>query len=161
LDGQPWAGELSEKPQVGATEDWNLVNLTFEDHPIHLHLVQFRIVSRQDIDREAYQAEWSKLNGMTLPLKQPTKKVSLDATYLSGVSRDPAPAEAGWKDTVVVPYNTVTTIRVRWAPQDAKNTTRGTNPFKFDPTLGPGYVWHCHMLEHEDNEMMRPFKLQN
>ncbi|CAI5480146.1 unnamed protein product, partial [Closterium sp. Yama58-4] len=29
-------------------------------------------------------------------------------------------------------------------------------PFPFDATEGPGYVWHCHMLEHEDNDMMRP-----
>ncbi|MEN8181340.1 MAG: multicopper oxidase domain-containing protein [Myxococcota bacterium] len=25
-----------------------------------------------------------------------------------------------------------------------------------DP-IGPGYVWHCHILDHEDNEMMRPY----
>lgn len=26
----------------------------------------------------------------------------------------------------------------------------------FDPTRGPGYIWHCHLIDHEDNEMMRP-----
>lgn len=31
--------------------------------------------------------------------------------------------------------------------------------FPFNPTSYPGYVWHCHMLEHEDEEMMRPFIL--
>jgi hypothetical protein len=31
------------------------------------------------------------------------------------------------------------------------------NPFPFDATAGPGYVWHCHLLEHEDKEMMRPY----
>jgi hypothetical protein len=29
--------------------------------------------------------------------------------------------------------------------------------YPFDPSGGLGYVWHCHILEHEDNEMMRPF----
>jgi hypothetical protein len=29
----------------------------------------------------------------------------------------------------------------------------------FDATAEPGYVWHCHILEHEDNEMMRPLKI--
>ena len=43
----------------------------------------------------------------------------------------------------------VTVIRVRFAPQDGSD-------YKFDPTVGPGYVWHCHILDHEDNEMMRP-----
>jgi hypothetical protein len=29
--------------------------------------------------------------------------------------------------------------------------------YPFDPSLGPGYVWHCHIVDHEDNEMMRPY----
>jgi FtsP/CotA-like multicopper oxidase with cupredoxin domain len=46
---------------------------------------------------------------------------------------------------------------VRYAPQHlpvgAQNLT-----YSFDPNaLGRGYVWHCHILEHEDNEMMRPY----
>jgi len=32
----------------------------------------------------------------------------------------------------------------------------GQNQYAFDPTQGPRYVWHCHILDHEDNEMMRP-----
>ncbi|MGZ4875022.1 MAG: multicopper oxidase domain-containing protein, partial [Candidatus Angelobacter sp.] len=48
-----------------------------------------------------------------------------------------------------------------FAPQDAKeaNLHPGVNPFPFDPTKGPGYVWHCHILDHEDNDMMRPMKI--
>jgi len=50
---------------------------------------------------------------------------------------------------------------VRFAPQDnpAGSTVAGTNYFGFDPTTGPGYVWHCHIIDHEDNEMMRPYNL--
>ena len=33
----------------------------------------------------------------------------------------------------------------------------GQNKFAFNPTYGPGYVWHCHIIDHEDNEMMRPY----
>jgi len=51
------------------------------------------------------------------------------------------PNEAGWKDTVRANPGTVTRIIVR-----------------FEGFLGR-YVWHCHLLEHEDNEMMRPFKV--
>jgi hypothetical protein len=45
----------------------------------------------------------------------------------------------------------VTRILVRWAPQDE------SPQFEFDATAEPGYVWHCHILEHEENDMMRPF----
>jgi FtsP/CotA-like multicopper oxidase with cupredoxin domain len=33
----------------------------------------------------------------------------------------------------------------------------GQNLYGFDPTSGPGYAWHCHILDHEDNQMMRPY----
>jgi FtsP/CotA-like multicopper oxidase with cupredoxin domain len=50
---------------------------------------------------------------------------------------------------------------VRFAPQSLPvgATEPGTNYFPFDPTSGPGYVWHYHILDHEDNEMMRPYNL--
>jgi FtsP/CotA-like multicopper oxidase with cupredoxin domain len=78
----------------------------------------------------------------------------------------------GWKDTVIMYPNEVTRIVVRWAPQDVlvNSVSAGVNKFSFDPTAGqtvvddgfgypggPGYVWHCHIIDHEDNEMMRPY----
>ncbi|MGD0212335.1 MAG: multicopper oxidase [Terriglobales bacterium] len=56
-----------------------------------------------------------------------------------GPAMPPDPGEAGWKDTVRADPGMVTRIIVR-----------------FEGFTGR-YVWHCHVLEHEDNEMMRPF----
>jgi hypothetical protein len=47
----------------------------------------------------------------------------------------------------------VTRVLIKWAPQD------GSPAFAFDATADPGYVWHCHILEHEENDMMRPYHL--
>jgi spore coat protein A, manganese oxidase len=58
---------------------------------------------------------------------------------LTGPAVTLPPNELGWKDTVRVDPFTVTRIIV-----------------KFEGYAGR-YVWHCHMLEHEDNEMMRPY----
>ena len=71
----------------------------------------------------------------------------------------PDPNEAGWKDTIRSLPAEVTRIVVRWAPQDVPvdAVTAGVNLYPFDPTEGPGYVWHCHILDHEDNDMMRPY----
>jgi hypothetical protein len=68
------------------------------------------------------------------------------------------PGENGWKDVVLAPPFTVTRVLVRLAPQAVNdaNLKPGQNTFPFDPTAGPGYVWHCHILDHEDNDMMRP-----
>jgi hypothetical protein len=68
------------------------------------------------------------------------------------------PGENGWKDVVLAPPFVVTRVLVRLAPQfvNDANLKPGQNTFPFDPTDGPGYVWHCHILDHEDNDMMRP-----
>jgi spore coat protein A, manganese oxidase len=158
LDGQKWHAPISELPLVGSTEDWELVNLTMDAHPIHLHLVQFQLVSRQALRSADYLTDWVALNGNP-PLNQPTQVIPVD-NYLLGQPSDPAPNEQGWKDTIQVYPDQVTTIRARFAPQLPNQVEPGLNLYPFDPAQGPGYVWHCHILDHEDNEMMRPLKVK-
>jgi spore coat protein A len=59
---------------------------------------------------------------------------------LDGLARGPEPWETGFKDTVIAYPLEVTRVRATFA-----------NPGQF--------VWHCHIVEHEDNEMMRPFRI--
>jgi FtsP/CotA-like multicopper oxidase with cupredoxin domain len=71
----------------------------------------------------------------------------------------PLAQENGWKDTVIMYPGQVTRIMVRWAPTDeiVSSGAPGANlAFPFNPNSGHGYVWHCHIIDHEDNEMMRP-----
>jgi spore coat protein A, manganese oxidase len=150
LDGQMWDAAISENPQVGTTEEWIIVNPTMDAHPIHLHLIQFQIVKRQTLESTLYLDDWKALNG-TPPLKNPTQNLNLN-NYLSNAQTPIQPNEQCWKDTVNVNAGEALTIRVRFAQQDGSS-------FPFDATAGPGYVWHCHLLEHEDNEMMRPYKV--
>ena len=69
-----------------------------------------------------------------LPVYQLTRKL-----VFTGAVQKPAPSERGWKDTIRVDPLSVTRIIA-----------------KFEGFAGR-YVWHCHILEHEDNEMMRPY----
>ena len=62
----------------------------------------------------------------------------------------------------------VNRIIVRWGPQESTNNTPGVNQFAtIDPTSfpdnvkGPGYVWHCHIVGHEDHDMLRQLALVN
>jgi FtsP/CotA-like multicopper oxidase with cupredoxin domain len=83
------------------------------------------------------------------------------APFLAGTALPPNPNEAGWKDTIMVPPGTVVRILVRWAPTDIPASTAPADAsFPFDPNGGHGYVWHCHIVDHEDNEMMRPDAVQ-
>jgi len=73
----------------------------------------------------------------------------------------PSPQEVGWKDTVMAPPGMVTRVLVRFAPTDyAANAPADTIGYEFDPGEMHGYVWHCHIIDHEDNEMMRPYAVQ-
>jgi FtsP/CotA-like multicopper oxidase with cupredoxin domain len=79
--------------------------------------------------------------------------------FLNGPVQPPDANEAGWKDTFKVLPGMVNRVLVRWAPTETPvaGVGPGQNLYAFDPTSGPGYVWHCHILDHEDNEMMRPY----
>lgn len=159
LDGQTWGAKISELPIVGSTVEWEIVNLTNGAHPIHVHLIQFQVKNRQNFDGAKYNEEWIKLNGEP-PLKHPTIPLAVEP-FLEGNPIDPPLNERGWKDTVIMMPGQVTRLKLRWAPQDGnpKEVKPGVNLFPFDPTFGPGYVWHCHIVDHEDNEMMRPLKV--
>ncbi|MCF6249970.1 MAG: multicopper oxidase [Methylococcaceae bacterium] len=101
-----WMDNMTELPQLGTTEMWEIFNNTVDAHPVHEHLVQYQIINRED--------------------------------PVTGIITPPAATEMGWKDTVIAYPGQITRII---ATYDRAGL----------------YVFHCHILEHEDNEMMRPF----
>lgn len=159
LNGQTWHAPVSEKPLVGSTQVWEIVNITGGAHPIHIHLVSFQVLNRQAMDITAYANDFNAING-PYPLKHPTKIIDPN-TYLIGKPTKPTPSECGWKDTVIAYPGEVTRIIVPMFPntKNPKDAKPGDNLFPFNPSEFPGYVWHCHLLDHEDNEMMRPMEV--
>ena len=116
-----WNDPVTENPALGAVEAWDFYNTTPDTHPVHIHLVQFRVVSRR-----RFEAKVSEENGRLADVR------------FTGPPLPPPPEESGWKDTVRANPGEVTRVVAR-----------------FDR---PGrYVWHCHILSHEDHEMMRPY----
>jgi spore coat protein A len=123
---------------------------------------------------EAADGSWSPVTyakgtiipgfGPPLPYNKPNADGALGgnpafAPFLTGPVIPPNPQESGWKDTVKVFPKYVNRYIVRFAPQaTAVNGVKaGQNLYSFDSTKGPGYIVHCHILDHEDNEMMRPY----
>jgi FtsP/CotA-like multicopper oxidase with cupredoxin domain len=153
LNNTPMLLSATEIPQVGATEVWEIANTTMDTHPIHLHLVQFRLLSRQ-----AYRADAYRALALSVDYLPPVKRYLTSGATEMG--RTPRPQEAAWKDTILMHPGEVTRILVKFSPQDVA-AVPGTNSFDFDPTADPGYVWHCHILEHEENDMMRPLMVSS
>jgi spore coat protein A len=128
-----WGKEITETPRLNTTEVWTLANLTVDAHPIHVHLVQFQVVERVPYDPDRFHEvqEEFLLGRQAGPPPDPND-------FITGDARGPEAWEVGWKDTVLAYPRELTRIIAR-----------------FDV---PGlFVWHCHILEHEDNEMMRPY----
>ena len=151
LNGMPFDAPVTERPTLGTTEMWEVVNLTSDTHPIHLHLVQFQLLNRQKLNVKKYAQAFAQANP---ELPSDTYVPVAPGPYLKGNPAAPDPNERGWKDTYRMNPGEVTRILVCFAPQD------GSPAFAFDATAAPGYVWHCHILEHEENDMMRPYFLQ-
>jgi len=132
--GLKWRDPVTELPVAGDTEIWRFINLTEDSHPVHLHLVMFQVLDRIPFDKEEYEeAQEDYLEG-----ERATPPDPMD--YATGPAEPRNSWEAGWKDTVIARPDEITRIIAL-----------------FDlPGL---YVWHCHILEHEDNERMRPYRV--
>jgi FtsP/CotA-like multicopper oxidase with cupredoxin domain len=135
IESLTWEDGITENPALDAVEEWEVYNFTGDAHPVHLHLVAFQIINREEI-LSFTAAPKDQLQHSGLIGEGAT--VDLNSVTLSGTIELPADNEKGWKDTFIVPPGYV-----------------GRVVAKFDR---PGrYVWHCHILSHEDHEMMRPF----
>ena len=131
LDQKHWDDPISEDPKAGSTEIWSFANTTGDVHPIHLHLVQFQVLNRQPFDTQAYLQN-RKLVFTNIPMPPESNE------------------RPAWKDTVKTYAGYFTRVIARF---DLPNGIVAKPGDEFR------YVWHCHVLEHEDNEMMRPYKI--
>jgi len=116
INGLGW-DDITEYPELGTVEIWRFINDSGAAHPMHMHLVFFQVLDRQEFmigDGEEI-----------IPVGDPV----------------PPPAwEAGWKDTAMVNPGEMLRVIAR-----------------FEDYAGR-YAYHCHILEHEDHEMMRQFQ---
>jgi spore coat protein A len=126
----------TENPRAGTIEDWVYINVTGDTHPMHSHLVTFQVVSRTPFDAAAYQAAFGEDNGIP---------GGIDPTpFVTGPAQPADPTERGFKDTVKANPGQLTRIRAKYELPDGV-------------TAPQTYVYHCHIVEHEDNDMMRPY----
>ena len=109
---------------------WEIYNTTGDVHPMHFHLVNVQVINRQPFAVKSFNGVPANFTGPATP---------------------PDQNEVGWKETVKMFPGTVTRIIMQFNLPSV--------PFAVPPsprTGGNEYVWHCHILEHEEHDMMRP-----
>ncbi|MEK6249825.1 MAG: multicopper oxidase domain-containing protein, partial [Planctomycetales bacterium] len=139
VDGEfkalPWHEATTENPAMGATEIWEIYNFTGDAHPVHLHLVNFEILGRQELSfDEGLTPQVIHQHNGAMGMAPSIENVVLGARIDLGPSD--GYAENAPKDMVTALPEQVTRIKAT-----------------FDKS--GRYVWHCHILSHEDHEMMR------
>ena len=132
--GRPYETQASEVVKAGDTEVWIISNLTGDTHPIHFHLVNVQVLERRSLDPSLY--------------------TGTAASAFTGRVTKPDGNERGWKETVRMnPFESIKVIM----KFDLPKLPTGTPATPVSPrTGGHEYVWHCHILEHEEHDMMRP-----
>jgi spore coat protein A len=153
--GRAYESVVTEKVNANATEVWEILNLTGDVHPIHFHLVNVQVINRQPFATPIPLAGGAKPpRGASANI---AKVIQQKGVTYTGPATPAAPSETGWKETVMMFPGTVTRIITQFKlPQIV--TAKGTVvPTPSSPrTGGNEYVWHCHILEHEEHDMMRP-----
>jgi len=146
------AGKITVKSN--SLEQWEFINTTVDAHPMHVHFAQFQVLNRQSFDRDRYFAAAGYDDNAAGSGVFPPPAVG---PYLTPGStpRPPAANERGWKDTIVALPGEVTRIRVPFGP----NAVPGS-PMAIGKAHTGRYVSHCHILEHEENDMMMRYVIE-
>jgi spore coat protein A, manganese oxidase len=147
--GRHYDDPATEVVRDGTVEVWQIINFTGDTHPMHFHLANAQVLSRQPFPEPSGPAG-QPASGATTHHRGPTAAVMPDLTQ--SAARGPDLLELGWKETIKMHPSEVTTIIMKFdvpkdLPFDVPESPR---------TGGHEYVWHCHILDHEEHDMMRP-----
>jgi FtsP/CotA-like multicopper oxidase with cupredoxin domain len=156
-----WHSPTTENPALNTTEEWEIWNMTGDAHPIHLHLVHFEVLGRQEINFDSNADEDGFIEGT--PANDGIYLVPQPTVQHNSVAGEAATYGMGFKivhptdpdDAYGAFVNTPPGI-VENTPKDMVTALPGQIT-RIKATFDkPGhYVWHCHILSHEDHEMMR------
>lgn len=153
FDAVPFMEPSQDFIEAGSSEIWEYINPNHDAHPMHVHLVNFQVLNRQPIDAAGYQAAYEKwLGGGRRPQDRPAL-----ANFLIGPPIPPDPDEAlSDKGTVKSYPETVTRIVIEeFSPPMGAIASIPASGTELPAT----YVHHCHILEHEDDDLMRPWTI--
>ncbi|NIO11593.1 MAG: multicopper oxidase domain-containing protein [Deltaproteobacteria bacterium] len=136
-----WFQPPTETPTVNTTEIWEIYNFTADAHPIHLHLVNFEILDREDFEYDITGTQTTTQHNGTTG----------EAPEISNI-RNLTAASVGSEYFEAAPKDMVTSLP---GDPEAAPPTGQLVRIKAEFNKSGRYVWHCHILSHEDHEMMR------
>ena len=168
-----WHSPTTETPTLNTTEEWEIYNATGDAHPVHLHLVHFEVLGRNEIQWDSNTIDEGEIVGDVEAEEEdriiPNAKADYPAgngTYMEEQLTVQHNSVAGKLETYGQGFRIMNATMgdavekpaeiVENAPKDMV-TALPNQVTRIKATFDkPGrYVWHCHILSHEDHEMMR------
>ncbi len=153
-------------PMAQTAEEWILINNSDIGHPFHIHINPFFVTEVGQLSYEAFadsgqtgkgEGEWlirAVSSNDTLPTKDTTTLTPSEPTIYSGTSNI-ASFVGKWWDTVIIPPHGY--VKVRYWINVPDQTGFGITASVLDDASKQGiWVYHCHILRHEDRGMMMP-----
>jgi spore coat protein A, manganese oxidase len=122
--------------QRGEIQRWQIFNLTGDTHPMHFHLVNVTIRKRE-------QWAFDSTGAPLLPLRT-----------IPRTARPADPNEQGWKETVRMNPGEAVTVDMKFDLPKGAPPPPSPRLLSSYGIRGAEYVWHCHILEHEEHDMM-------
>ncbi|CAN8304361.1 unnamed protein product [Cochlearia groenlandica] len=138
VNGLPYNAPVTETPKCGTSEVWEVINLTEDNHPLHIHLGLFKVVKQTALLAAGLEEFKECMTEHNDAVKCNIEK------YARGKKTSVTAHERGWKNVFKMMPGHVTRILVRFSYIHSNET------YSFDPTQEPGYVYHCHILDHDD-----------
>jgi spore coat protein A, manganese oxidase len=138
--GRAYIDAPTEVVANGAADVWRIFNTTADTHPMHFHLVNVQVLSRQPFQAISFKG----------------------VPNFKGPARGPELEELGWKETVKMHPGECASIAMKFQLPDVSAYFTVPTSTRADGSKLPGTavanesVWHCHILEHEEHDMMRP-----
>jgi spore coat protein A, manganese oxidase len=138
--GRDYLSAVTEAVSAGVVQAWDFYNTTGDTHPWHFHLVNVQVVGR---------GKFGTNGNETVPVFGSFTDLQGNPGRLT----PPDANERGWKETVRMNPGEITRVIMRF---DLPKLPAVMGDPLSPRTGGHEYVHHCHILEHEEHDMMRP-----
>lgn len=145
MNGLMFDSPVTETPRQGKNELWHIINLTQDNHPLHFHLgFLYALNQTKLVNLSDFQS--------CMQTKNDAVACNISNHAQGRVIATPA-NERTWKNVFKMRPGYMTTFLLTFSLLDSHQ------PYPFNASAEPGYLYHCHILDHEDNMMMRPLKI--
>ncbi|WLT32292.1 multicopper oxidase domain-containing protein [Geothrix sp. PMB-07] len=146
-----YSDPATENLTDGTTQYWKITHNGVDTHPVHFHLFDVQVINRVGWDGAVRLPDANEIGWKETVKMNPLEDIIVAFRPLSPRLPFHLPNSRRLGDVTKARHEPIS-----WTSSTDGNTVTGTNELQ---NFGWEYVWHCHILGHEENDFMRPMVL--